>query len=59
MYDPKAVSGMLMKEIPTLFKPISYFGAAMGIALISIAFAGVKIPVVCRTTPRTEFWSLS
>ncbi len=42
MNDPKAVSAMLMKEIPSLIKPISYFGAAMGLALISIAFAGVR-----------------
>ena len=39
--DAKIVSNTLKKELPYLLKPISYFGAAMGLALISIAFAGV------------------
>lgn len=39
--DRKIVSKKLLSELPTLFKPMSYFGAAMGLALIAIAFAGI------------------
>lgn len=42
MNDKKIVSSTLSKELPYLIKPLSYFGAAMGLALISIAIAGVK-----------------
>jgi len=41
MNDPKIVSNTLRAEIPYLLKPSSYFAAAMGLALISIAFAGI------------------
>lgn len=41
MNDSKIVSNTLKKELPYLLKPLSYFAAAMGLALISIAFAGV------------------
>lgn len=41
MNDTKTVSNTLQKDLPYLLKPLSYFGAAMGLALISIAFAGV------------------
>lgn len=37
----REVSARLQKELPYLLKPISYFAAAMGLALISIGFAGV------------------
>lgn len=39
--DHKIVSNTLKKELPYLLKPLSYFGAAMGLGLISMAFAGV------------------
>lgn len=39
--DSKAVSSILKEELPTLLKPISYFGAAMGIGLIAMGIAGV------------------
>jgi uncharacterized membrane protein len=42
MNDTKIVSTTLEKELPYLLKPLSYFAAAMGLALISIAFAGIK-----------------
>ncbi|WP_066071615.1 DUF981 family protein [Neobacillus soli] len=42
MNDSKIVSSTLNKELPYLIKPLSYFAAAMGLALISIAFAGIK-----------------
>lgn len=42
MNDTKIVSSTLSKELPYLIKPLSYFAAAMGLALISIAFAGIK-----------------
>ena len=42
MNDSKLVSNTLKKELPYLLKPLSYFAAAMGLALISIAFAGIK-----------------
>lgn len=41
MNDSKLVSNTLSKELPYLIKPLSYFAAAMGLALISIAFAGI------------------
>lgn len=41
MNDTKVVSSQLRKELPYLVKPLSYFAAAMGLALISIAFAGI------------------
>lgn len=41
MNDSKIVSNTLSKELPYLIKPLSYFAAAMGLALISIAFAGI------------------
>ena len=41
MDDTELVSETLQKELPYLIKPLSYFGAAMGLGLISIAFAGV------------------
>lgn len=41
MNDMKLVSNTLMSELPYLLKPLSYFAAAMGLALISIAFAGI------------------
>jgi len=37
----KDVSDNLSKELPGLLKPISYFGAAMGLALIAMGIAGV------------------
>ncbi|WP_088363031.1 DUF981 family protein [Bacillus cereus] len=42
MNDTKTVSETLKKELPYLVKPLSYFASAMGLALISIAFAGIK-----------------
>lgn len=42
MNDMKKVSHMLRKELPSLIKPLSYFGAAMGLALIAIGIAGVR-----------------
>ncbi|MCL1702611.1 DUF981 family protein [Lysinibacillus sp. Bpr_S20] len=42
MDDSKVVSNTLKKELPYLIKPLSYFAAAMGLALISIACAGIK-----------------
>ncbi|WP_080872714.1 DUF981 family protein [Oceanobacillus timonensis] len=41
MNDHKAVSKMLSEELPGLLKPLSYFAAAMGLALFAIAIAGV------------------
>ncbi|WP_042479152.1 DUF981 family protein [Bacillus ndiopicus] len=41
MNDSKVVSNTLKRELPYLVKPLSYFAAAMGLALISIAFAGI------------------
>ncbi|MCY9530098.1 DUF981 domain-containing protein [Paenibacillus alvei] len=41
MNDTKIVSNTLKSELPYLLKPVSYFAAAMGLALISIAFAGI------------------
>ncbi|GGM27991.1 hypothetical protein GCM10011351_12350 [Paraliobacillus quinghaiensis] len=41
MKDKDAVSSHLKKDLPDLFKPLSYFGAAMGLGLISIAVAGI------------------
>jgi uncharacterized membrane protein len=42
MKDNKTVSKMLRVELPDLLKPLSYFAAAMGLALFSIAIAGVS-----------------
>lgn len=42
MNDSKIVSETLKKELPYLIKPLSYFAAAMGLALIAIACAGIK-----------------
>lgn len=39
--DTKTVSSILKEELPTLLKPISYFGAAMGFGLIAMGIAGV------------------
>ncbi|MBD1222427.1 DUF981 family protein [Virgibacillus halodenitrificans] len=39
--DRKAVSEQLKGDLPDLMKPMSYFGAAMGLALIAIGIAGV------------------
>lgn len=41
MNDRKIISKKLLSELPTLFKPLSYFGAAMGLGLIAIAIAGI------------------
>lgn len=41
MNDTATVSTLLRKELPYLLKPLSYFAAAMGLALISIACAGI------------------
>jgi len=42
MNDSKIVSETLKIELPYLIKPLSYFAAAMGLALIAIACAGIK-----------------
>ncbi|RDU36694.1 hypothetical protein DRW41_11600 [Neobacillus piezotolerans] len=39
--DSKAISELLLRELPYAIKPLSYFAAAMGLALISIACAGI------------------
>lgn len=39
--DATAISERLATDLPYLLKPLSYFGAAMGLALIAIGFAGV------------------
>lgn len=39
--DSKVVSQILREELPYLLKPISYFGAAMGFALIAMGIAGI------------------
>lgn len=39
--DPRVISERLLSDMPHLFKPMSYFGAAMGYALIAIGIAGV------------------
>lgn len=39
--NPKEVSAHLKDDLPDLIRPISYFGAAMGLALIAIGIAGV------------------
>ncbi|WP_427050702.1 DUF981 family protein [Paenibacillus sp. TC-CSREp1] len=41
MEDSNLISGKLRAELPYLLRPLSYFAAAMGLALISISFAGV------------------
>ncbi len=41
MNDTVQVSSLLKKELPHLLKPMSYFGAAMGLGLAFIAIAGV------------------
>lgn len=41
IHDTRAISGKLKEELPHVLKPASYFAAAMGYALISIAIAGV------------------
>lgn len=39
--DATVISHALRNDLPYVIKPLSYFGAAMGLALISIAFAGI------------------
>ncbi|EUJ30750.1 hypothetical protein MFLO_10129 [Listeria floridensis FSL S10-1187] len=39
--NEKLISERLSQDLPGLLKPISYFGAAMGLALIAIGIAGV------------------
>lgn len=41
MNDTKVVSDKLIIDLPIILKPLTYFAAAMGYALISIAIAGV------------------
>ena len=41
MNNSTVVSEKLKKELPYLLKPVSYFGAAMGLALIAMGCAGV------------------
>lgn len=41
LFDGKTIANNLLNDLPKILKPVSYFGAAMGGALIAIAIAGV------------------
>lgn len=41
--DSMTISRILMKEAPILLKPLSYFTFALGLALISIAIASIRL----------------
>ncbi|WP_157059162.1 DUF981 family protein [Viridibacillus arvi] len=44
--DSMTISRILMKEAPILLKPLSYFTFALGLALISIAIASIRLQLL-------------